>query len=62
MFINEELDYLYRKLDYAIWQKEACADITLTKHKEAKESISYYNKRIQGITRKKNMLKQLTLF
>lgn len=62
MFINEELDYLYRKLDYAVWQKEACSDITLDKNKDAKKSISYYTRKIQAIIRRKNMLKQLSLF
>ncbi len=62
MFINEDLAYLYRKLDYAIWQKEACSDITLEKNKEAQKLISYYNRKIESIRRKKNMIKQLSLF
>lgn len=62
MFINEELDYLYRKLDYAIWQKESCNNSALEKHQEAKKLIAYYSRKIEIISRKKKVIKQLTLF
>lgn len=60
MFVNEELDTLYRKLDYAIWQKEATRNSEY--FQETIELIDYYKKEISKISHKKTVLKQLTLF
>ena len=62
MFVNEELDYLYRRLDYAIWQKEANSDHSTNKYKEAIRMIAYYQRKIKLLTKKRKVIKQLTLF
>lgn len=60
MFINEELDTLYRKLDYTIWQKEATRN---SEHfQETIELIDYYKKEISKLSKKKGILRQLTIF
>ena len=62
MFINEELDYLYRKLDYAIWQKESNNVHDTSNYKEAIKMIHYYQRKIRDFSKKRRVIKQLTLF
>lgn len=62
MFINEDLDYLYRKLDYAIWQKESNNVHDKSKYKEALQMINYYQRKIRDLSKKRRVIKQLTLF
>lgn len=62
MFINEDLDYLYRRLDYAIWQKESSNNPNTSKHQEALKMISYCNRKIDNLHKKRKVIKQLTFF
>ncbi len=61
MFINEKLDTLYRKLDYAQWQKEANKG-SEENFQESNRLVAYYKREIQRLSKKKGMFKQLTMF
>lgn len=61
MVIHEDLDSLYRKLDYAQWQKEANKDSNKM-FNECNKLIAFYKKEIAKLSKKKGMFKQLTLF
>lgn len=61
MVIHEDLDMLYRKLDYALWQKEANKSSHNTQE-ESNRLVSYYKREIQRLSKKKGMFKQLTMF
>ncbi len=61
MVIHEDLDTLYRKLDYAQWQKEANRGSDQL-FKQSIQLVNFYKKEIAKLSKKKGIFKQLTMF
>ncbi len=60
MILSKELSTLYKCRDYAIWKMESFRGSS--KYTTATNVVEHYNKEIEKLSKKKKILKQLSLF
>jgi len=60
MTVSKELLNLYTCRDYARWKMESFRGSN--KFNKARKLLNYYNKEIENFSKKKHILKQLSLF